>query len=149
MLTASASTPNTLQKKAKSAPTPDNWYGVAGGMDAAKKAITCGALEQAEQILTEMLEFAPAETPAWKLLARVQRKLGRVEAGIKSATRALQLQIPRPQPQAPASVTLAQLLWKQGEKELAMEMLSLLITRQPEDQSLVVLKSNWDKESDS
>jgi len=118
-------------------------------MNAAKKAITCGALEQAEQILTEMLEFAPAETSAWKLLARVQRKLGRVEAGIKSATRALQLQSPRPQPQAPASVTLAQLLWKQGEKELAMEMLSLLITRQPEDQSLVMLKSNWDKESDS
>jgi len=149
MLTASASSPNTLQRKAKSAPTPGNWYGVAGGMDAAKEAIATGALEKAEQILTEMLEFAPSETSAWKLLARVQRKLGRVEAGIESATRALQLQSARPQPQTPASATLAQLLWKQGEKESAMEMLSLLITRQPEDQSLVTLKSCWDKESDS
>ena len=149
MLTASASTPNTRQLKAKSAPVPGNWYGVAAGMHAAKEAIANSDLKSAEKILNELIAFAPSETSAWQLLARIQRKLGKIEAGIQSATRALKLQNARQAPQTPASTTLAKLLWQQGEKEHAVEMLALLLIRQPEDASLQILKNDWERETDS
>ena len=149
MLAASVSAPNTRPQKAKSAPTPSNWFGVTNGMESAKTAIANGKLEQAEQILSEMLEFAPAESTAWKLLAHIQRKLGRIEAGIASATRALQLQGANLELQQPASLILSKLLWQQNEREQALEMIDLLIQRSPEDQSLITLKNSWQKESDS
>ncbi|ATX81870.1 hypothetical protein Ga0123462_1001 [Mariprofundus ferrinatatus] len=118
-------------------------------MSAAKQAIADSRFEKAEQILTEMLEFAPSETAGWKLLARVQRKLGHIEAGIASAERALQLQNANATMEPPVSATLARLLWKQGERNQAHEMLDILIARQPEDHALVMLKHAWNQESDS
>jgi len=149
MLTASASTPNTRQLIAKSVPVPANWHGVAGGMNAAKEAISRRDLDAAEHILKDVIAFAPSETSAWRLLARIQRKLGKIEAGIESATRALKLQNARQMPQTAASTTLARLLWQQGEKEHAIEMLALLLMRQPEDISLQTLKHEWERETDS
>ena len=116
-------------------------------MESAKQAIAKGELEQAAQILIETVEFAPAETAAWKLLARIQRKLGQIEAGIDSASRALQLQRAKPQMQPPASPILAKLLWQQDEKQHAMDMLAQLIARNPADQSLISLQQDWQKES--
>lgn len=149
MLTASVSAPNTRQQCPKPVPTPDNWFGVTGGMQAAKTAISNGDLAGAEQILTDMLEFAPAEMAGWKLLARVQRKLGHIESGIESAKRALQLQNSQNHNLPPVSATLAKLLWQQDEREQAKEMLATLISRQPEDHSLIMLKEQWDKESNA
>jgi len=149
MLTASASTPNTRQRESRPAPTPGNWHGVAGGMQAARDAVTNNQFQLAEQILNELIMFAPSETSAWQLLARVQRKTGNIEAGIESATRALRLQNVGEKPQGAASLTLARLLWQQGEKVHAIAMIEQLSLRQPEDASLSQLKNDWNRESDS
>jgi tetratricopeptide (TPR) repeat protein len=115
-------------------------------MAMAKKAIASGQLEQAEHLLLELLEFAPAETRAWKLLAKTQRKLGHIEAGIKSAERALELQNAPVNHGTPASFTIAQLLWQQGEYREARNMLGLLLSSQPENKQLQNLWRQWNDE---
>lgn len=147
MLAASTSTPNT-QQSVKSTPIPSNWLGVTEGVRVAKEAIAAHRYEQAEQILSEVLTFAPSETTGWKLLTRVQRELGRTEAGISSAKKALQLQSASitAKSESPASITLAKLLWQQGEKAQAYQMLDLLMIRQPENQVFITLKNKWSQE---
>jgi len=148
MLAASGSAPNSQQHPAMaSAPQPENWCGVTAGMAAAKKAIESGQLEQAEQYLSELLEFAPSETSAWKLLAKTQRELGHIEAGINSAKRALQLQNMPENHKAPASLTIAQLLWQQGECNQARNMLELLASEQPDNENIQNLRQQWDNEA--
>jgi len=116
---------------------------VTNGIAAAKQAIECGNLAQAEQILYELLEFAPVETRAWKLLARTQRAMGHIRQGISSAKRALQLQNMQIHHAPPASVTLAKLLWQQGQHKQAKDMLADLLRRQPDNQQLVELRQQW------
>ncbi len=148
MLTVSSSAPNSQQQPLlASTPRPVNWRGVTEGMAAAKKAIRSGQLEQAEQLLSELLEFAPAETRAWKLLAKIQRKLGHIEAGIKSAKRALELQNIPENHGTPASLTIAQLLWQQGEYKEARSMLELLVSDQPKNEQIQNLRQQWDNEA--
>jgi predicted Zn-dependent protease len=148
MLTASGSAPNSQQQPPlASTPRPANWHGVTEGMAAAKKAIRFGQLELAELLLTELLEFAPAETRAWKLLAKTQRKLKHIEAGIKSARRALELQDVPKSHGVPASLTIAQLLWQQGEHREARNMLDLLMSDQPENEQTQNLRQQWDSEA--
>jgi len=146
MLAASDSAPNTQPQQALSTPMPGNWHGVSDGMARAMEAIRDGNLEQAEFTLMELLEFAPVEVRAWKLLARVQRQLGHIEEGIASATRALQLQNNTLSDEPLASVTLARLLWQQNEYHEAMRMLDLLIKKCPDDTELSTLKLHWDME---
>jgi len=146
MLAASGSAPNTLQKHPNPVPTPGNWHGVTGGIDAARGAIASGELEKAERILFELLEFAPSETRGWKLLARTQRELGNIEAAISSAKRALQLQNAQKHYSAPASTTLAKLHWLQGEREEAVKMVSQLLTIHPQNPDLSRLLQQWDQE---
>jgi len=140
MLAASDSAPNTQPQPAMAVPVPGNWHGVSDGMATAMKAIRKGDLEQAEFTLTELLEFAPVEIRAWKLLARIQRQLGRIEEGIASATRALQLQDNALTDEPLASVTLVRLLWQQSEYHEALRMLDLLIEKRPDDTELTALK---------
>ncbi|GAV21161.1 tetratricopeptide repeat protein [Mariprofundus micogutta] len=147
MLTASGSAPNSQLNSPKPAPTPGNWFGVRGGIEAAKNAIASGNLESAEQILIEMLEFAPSETRGWKLLARTQRQLGNIDAGISSAKRALQLQNAEKKQSNPISTTLAKLHWQQGERKEALEMLSQLLIQKPQDPALNELLLQWDLET--
>jgi len=144
MLAASGSAPNTLQKSPT--PTPGNWFGVTGGMVAAKNAITAGELIKAEKILIEMLEFSPSETRGWKLLARTQRQLGHIEAGLSSAKRALQLQNAEKSHSSPVSITLAKLHWQQGEREEAVTMLSQLLEKNPQDHVVIGLTELWKQE---
>jgi len=147
MLAASDSAPNIHpQRPAIPTPTPGNWRGVADGMASARKSAQQGCYEEAEAILIELLEFAPVEIAAWKLLARVQRKLGHIEAGIESATRALQLQNNPLSSEPPASVTLARLLWEQKEYHEARAMLARLIEDQPENTELTELQRRWNTE---
>jgi predicted Zn-dependent protease len=115
-------------------------------MAIAKKAVASGRLEQAEQLLVELLEFAPAETRAWKLLAKIQRKLGHIEAGIKSAERALELQNAPINHGVPASFTIAQLLWQQREYREARNMLERLLSDQPENEKLQNMRRQWNAE---
>ncbi len=147
MLAASDSTPNMQQYI--TIPKPGNWRGVNDGMVAARAAIQQGNLEQAESILIELLDFAPVEVKAWKLLAKVQRQLGHIEQGIASATRALQLQNnPLPE-EPPASVTVARLLWEQNEYQEARQMLSMLIEAEPNNSTLLELQQQWNMEKNS
>jgi predicted Zn-dependent protease len=116
-------------------------------MAAAKEAIKSGQLEQAELVLSELLEFAPAETRAWKLLAKTQRELGHIEAGINSAKCALRLQNVPKNHGVPASLTIAQLLWQQGEHKEARSMLELLVSEQPDNEKIINLRQQWDNEA--
>jgi len=143
MLAASDSAPNTELHRP---PLPGNWRGVTDGMAAARNAVQQGNAEQAERILIELLEFAPVEIKAWKLLAKVQRLLGHVEEGITSATRALQLQNNPLTNEPPASITLAKLLWEQHEYHEARLMLALLMDEQPENDTLLALHQQWNLE---
>ena len=147
MLAASSSAPNSQQPPLASTPQAVNWCGVSEGMAAANKAIESGQLEQAELVLSELLEFAPAETRAWKLLAKVQRELGHIEAGINSAKHALRLRNTPKNHGAPASLTIAQLLWQQGEHKQARSMLELLASEQADNEKINNLQQQWDNEA--
>ncbi len=146
MLAASASTPNITQVSRHSKTTPGNWHGVAEGMDSARHAIRQGDLAQAESILNELLEFAPVEIKAWKLLAKTQRHLGHIDAGISSARRALQLQNADIEALPLASITIARLLWEQHEYDDAKAMIALLIEQQPDNAEYLDLQYQWDLE---
>jgi len=147
MLAASDSAPNIHPQRAViPAPVSGNWRGVADGMASAKSSVQQGCYEEAEAILMELLEFAPVEISAWKLLARVQRHMGHIEAGIESATRALRLQNNPLSNEPLASVTLAGLLWEQKEYHEARAMLARLIEEQPESLELIELQQRWSME---
>ncbi|RMG91574.1 MAG: tetratricopeptide repeat protein, partial [Zetaproteobacteria bacterium] len=123
---------------------PVNWCGVADGLARAEEAVSEGRLEDAERILQELLEFAPTEFLGWKMLAHVQRDLGKIQEGINSATIALRLKRRRPDGTGePASLRLAKLLWQQGEHGKALAMLEVLLQQTPDDQELNMLASQW------
>jgi len=104
-------------------------------------------LEQAERILQELLDFAPRELRGWKMLARLQRNMGKIEEGIKSATIALRLQQERSQqPPEQISLRLAQLCWQQGDHRSALAMLQELLAQQPQQTRLLALKAQWEQE---
>ena len=146
MLAASASTPNTSQASHRSAQPQTAWHGVTEGMTAAREAINKGNLAQAEHLLTELLEFAPVEIKAWKLLAKTQRHLGHIEAGIISATRALRLQNTDIEAVSLASITIARLLWDQHEYDEAKQMIALLLEQQPDNAEYLDVQQQWDRE---
>jgi len=147
MLAASAPAPNMQQQRSVTIPAPGNWRGVSDGMAAARDAVQKNNMQQAERILMELLEFAPVEIKAWKLIAKVQRQLGHIEQGISSATRALQLQNNPLNDEPPASVTVARLLWEQHEYQEARQMLVLLRDAQPENAELSALQQQWELEN--
>jgi len=145
MLPASNSAPNSHSNQVT--PKPVNWRGVTEGMSAAVAAARNGKLDVAEIILNDVLEFAPAEISAWKLLARIQRKRGQIDAGIASARRALQLQALKKQYTPAASITLARLIYEQGEHHEAMQMLNQLLKLCPDSSTLLQLKQEWSAEA--
>ncbi|HKI62118.1 MAG TPA: tetratricopeptide repeat protein [Mariprofundaceae bacterium] len=117
-------------------------------MKDARLAFELQAYNDAEDLLLEVLEFAPHETRAWKLLARTQKELGKTNQAIASATRALELQHSSRKPaDIPASATLARLLWEQGEVQAARAMLGVLLMRQPDNAELTGLKHQWEAEA--
>jgi len=146
MLAASASTPNTTQDSNSHTATPAGWHGVAEGMESAKVAIRNGDLPQAELILTELLNFAPVEVRAWKLLAKTQRHLGHIEEGINSAHRALQLQNTKIEDVPLVSITIAKLLWEQHEYDYARQMIASLLEQQSDNAELLELQQQWNRE---
>ena len=149
MLAASASTPNTTQSSHHSTPTAGSWHGVAEAINAAREAIKNDDLAQAERILIELIEFAPVEIRAWKLLAKTQRHLGHIQAGIASARRALQLQNSNIEDLPLVSLTIAKLLWEQHEFDDAREMLIVLLDKEPENPVLLDLQQQWNGEHET
>jgi len=113
-------------------------------MHEAHTAFEQGSFAKAESLLLELLEFASAETRAWKLLAHAQKAMGKIQPAINSANRALELQhSASPRSDVPVSLTLARLLWQQGDTTAARAMLGVLMMRQPDNMDLIELKQQW------
>lgn len=136
-----------LGENSKPAPKPDNWHGVAEGLNRARMHLGKGLYQQAIDTLKEVLEFAPSEPQAWRLLGDIlgqhghaqkaeacHRKAERFEKHANIETHAV-----------PASERLAKLLWSQGETDAARAMLAILLMRRPEDEKLLALREAWDK----
>jgi len=126
-----------------------NWCGVSESLARAKAAMDAQEFEQAEHILQELLDFAPRELRGWKMLARLQRNMGKIEQGIKSATIALRLQQERTRqtPAPTASLRLAKMCWQQGDHQGALSMLQELLAQQPQQPQLLALKMQWEQEA--
>ncbi len=128
----------------RSAPTPENWHGVAEGLNKAHQYLCDGLYQEAVNTLKEILEFAPSEPKAWKLLGEILEKHGytsKAQACHKKATaleKSLNIDAPMP-----ASERLAKLLWAQGEADAARGMLALLLLRDPESESLMTIRNSW------
>lgn len=146
MLAASSSAPNSP----RSTPKPSNWRGVANGLAEAKRAFLSGDLEQAETILREVLEFAPSEAKAWAWLGKVlqEKSLSSEAETCFSQARQLLTRHRKTQDKPAASATLARMLWQQGDRAAARNMLALLLMQKPEDPELCKLKSEWESEGE-
>jgi len=148
MLTASAASPNIpLGENSRPAPKPENWHGVAEGLNRARKHVSDGSFQPAIDTLKEILEFAPSEPQAWRLLGDILGRHGhaqQAEACHKKAERFEQHAAVDTQT-TPASERLAKLLWKQGETDAARAMLAILLLRKPEDEKLLALRESWNE----
>jgi len=144
MLAASTASPNP---SVKTAPKPANWSGVAQGFISAKKAFQTHALQEAESILLEILEFAPAEPKAWAWLGHILQSQGKQKKAKKHFQKAKSLitQNRKPQPEEASSLPLARILWQQGEFQSARSMLAGLLITKPEDEILLQLSIAWEE----
>lgn len=150
MLTASNDGPKPEENPAKAAaaPTPENWKGVRHGLTHAKQCLQAKQLEQAEALIHEVLEFAPREPRAWDMLALLRQLQGHHDEAAKCRDKAEKLLKWETDSykQPPATVHLAKLLWKQGDKDTARAMLAVLMMRRPGDERLQALRDSWDNE---
>jgi predicted Zn-dependent protease len=130
---------------AASAPTPENWKGVRQGLDHAEQSLQAEQFQQAEALIREVLEFAPGEPRAWDLLARLREQQGNADEAARCRAKAEKLRTweTASYRQPPASIRLAKLLWKQGDKDTARAMLAVLMMRRPDDERLKALRQAW------
>lgn len=149
MLTASndAPKPDGSTPPAAAAPTPANWKGVRHGLAHAERCLEAGELDEAEVLIREVLEFAPAETRAWEMLAGLHQARGTMDQAAHCRDKAERLRASTGTSKRPAaSVQLAKLLWQQGEHDTARAMLAILLLRRPEDERLHKLRDAWTQE---
>ncbi|MBL4760197.1 MAG: tetratricopeptide repeat protein [Mariprofundaceae bacterium] len=144
MLTASTASPNP---NPKTTPKPKNWSGVAQGFMAAKEAFRTHSLQEAENILLEILEFAPAEPKAWAWLGHILKSQGQQEEASQHFQKAKSLLTKNHQRQSEeaSSLPLAHILWQQGEFQSARSMLEALLSAQPTNEKLLQLSAAWGK----
>ena len=128
----------------RSAPTPENWHGVAEGLNKANQHLCDSRFQDAVNTLKEILEFAPSEPKAWKLLGEILATHGHTSKAAachkKASALEASLDIDAPMP---ASERLAKLLWAQGESDAARGMLALLMLRNPENETLIAIRDSW------
>ena len=131
--------------KHPNAPKPRIWLGVKEGLIEAKQAIENKNLVLAEQLLREILEFAPAEPEPWHILAAVLNRKGDFEEAKACLKRTLIIQETNIEVQSdlPISKRVAKLLWAQNENAAALNMLAELLLAQPEDAELQALQQTW------
>ncbi|MFQ5354945.1 MAG: tetratricopeptide repeat protein [Mariprofundaceae bacterium] len=136
-----SSTPNP-------APLPANWQGVRNGLENAENNFRQAEYHQASQHLQEVLEFAPMEARAWHLLGRVMQAMGDHDQALQHFRNASDLYASNSSTQSHrefASIALAKLLWKQGEKESACAMLDKLMDLGENDHGIYDLRQAWEK----
>ncbi len=127
------------------APKPRIWPGVKAGLTEAKEAIENKNLTLAEQLLREILEFAPAEPEPWHILAAILNRKGDKDEAKACLRRALKIKKTNIelQPALPASKRMAKLLWAQDDTSAALNMLAELLLESPDDQELIALQQTW------
>jgi len=132
-------------KNSKPAPTPGNWHGVTEGLNKAREHVSGGLYQEAVNTLKEVLEFAPSEPQAWRLLGEILHKHGHLEkaAACHNKASALDSNSNIDNSAIPASERLAKLLWAQGESDAAHAMLTLLLLRNPNSENLIKMRDNW------
>lgn len=137
--------PESTPAKPSAAPTPQNWKGVRHGLSHAEQYLQAQQFQQAEMLIREVLEFAPSEARAWDMLATLHQMQGDADKASHCRQKAEKLRkwetdsFRRP----PASLQLAKLLWKQGDRETARAMLAVLLLRRPGDTRLQTLRDSW------
>ncbi|MDX8388108.1 MAG: hypothetical protein R8M46_06195 [Ghiorsea sp.] len=134
---ASSSRPN--------APKPRIWLGVTKGLLEAKEAIENQNLDIAEQLLREILEFAPAEPETWHILAAILNRREQFDEARELLRRAIKLKDTNIslQTDLPVSKRMAKLLWAQEDKPAALTMLAELLLASPDDKELEALHQTW------
>ncbi|MDX8383889.1 MAG: hypothetical protein R8M45_07395 [Ghiorsea sp.] len=146
LLTANSTAMNTP----KNMPKPTNWSGVSAGMDFAKQAIANKDLTLAEHYLREVIEFAPAQTEAWHILAAILNRKGKLDEArdcLRHTHKLKKAHEAPPQP-LPASRRMAKIMWAQGEHESALAMLDSLLLTSPNEE-LLLLQKQWQQQGSS
>lgn len=104
-------------------------------------------MQEAEQILRDVIEFAPEEAKAWAWLGKILLlQQQREEAGncFKRAESLLSRNLSKKiAPETPVSKPLAKIFWQQGDTDTALEMLSVLLLKNPGDDELKSWQKSW------
>lgn len=97
----------------------------------------------AVNMLKEVLEFAPSEARAWRMLGAILERHNRHDKAASCLRRANRLEQSGSKAAPAASERLARLLWAQSEKQQARAMLTTLLMQRPQDEKLLSLKAEW------
>lgn len=129
-------------------PKPANWQGVAEGLAEAQRQLCSGKYGKAQNILQDVLEFAPVEARAWHLLGRALQSDGQHEEALRCFSTAASLYGSNTPGQTghPSSLRLARMLWDQGDRLGACTMLDGQLQKNPDDPHLNELQAEWEQE---
>jgi len=136
---------SSSQTQAEKPVKPRIWLGVKKGLQAAKDAIESKDLTLAEELLREVIEFAPAEPETWHILAAILNRQGHVDEAKVCLRRVIKLQETNIELQTdlPVSKRMAKLLWAQDEQAAALAMLAQLLLDASDDRELLALQQTW------
>ncbi|MDX8397522.1 MAG: hypothetical protein R8K49_04290 [Mariprofundaceae bacterium] len=146
MLSASTASPKPTPQ---STPTPHNWHGVTQGLLTAKQSFHHNDFKGAEKVLRDILEFSPSEPKAWAWLGRIMQLQSHTDEANEYFEKSMQLlynqhKIP---PKPAESISLAQLLYQQGELDAAQLMLNNLLLQDPDHNELLQLSKSWKEQA--
>ncbi len=128
-------------------PLPDNWPGLAAGLQQAVDLIHGGNGDEAEALLKELSSFAPADPRVWYLFGKIEQQRGNIARAKVFYHKAKQLrQQAATEEEPPGSIRIAKLLHSQGEIAQAIAMIDSLLRSRPDDLRLLRLKHRWQKE---
>ncbi len=133
----------------KPIPMPDNWPGVASGLTRAITLLQESKLDEAENLLSELEDFATADARLWYLRGKLEQKRGneeRAQTHYRRAQRLRQQEKGSDVSSAPGSMRIAKLLHGQGDIAQALTMIDTLLTSRPNDLRLLRLKNRWQSE---
>ncbi|RMH51949.1 MAG: hypothetical protein D6682_03120 [Zetaproteobacteria bacterium] len=137
------------EEKPKRLPLPDNWPGLAQGLEQTVALLRRGEEGKAEQMLRDLAAFAPSDPRVWYLFGKLEQRRGaiaRARVHYRKAKRLREEQQPQQAEEVPGSMRIAKLLHSQGETAQALAMLDRLLARRPDDMRLIRLKHRWERE---